>query len=327
MKKNLTFFPLAAWFAATFLLAATTASAERVPEPVSGDLFLGFRSPGTDESYLVKIGLDSIFRTAAADSTFEVTGLGNIGADLTSKYGANWHSRDDVFWGIFGQRPSANSIVYASKERSPASEQSEPWPELTTTARNATSNAITAVLEAIGGYRQLEATANSPVGAFQSGAVATGPANYKFQVETPGTNDFGSLSEWTRIEGDFGEGVGGTALDLYRIAGTGVSWVGYFTLSEAGVLTFSNAATEPPVEEGDFLITAVEKSATDVRLTFPAAANTGYTIEYKETLTDATWQTVGTVAAADPAPAGEFTDTDATRLAKASGFYRVVKDS
>jgi MYXO-CTERM domain-containing protein len=63
-------------------------------------------------------------------------------------------------------------------------------------------------------------------------------------VATAGTTDFGSLSGWSSIEGDFGSGTSGTALDLYRIGGSWVSQLGTFTLTDAGVLNFT-AVPEP----------------------------------------------------------------------------------
>lgn len=231
-------------------LSLTAALAAPVPAPVSGDVYIGFRAAGGvggSSSYIVKIGQDTVFRSATAGSTFTVTGLGNIGADLTATYGAGWATRADLFWSVFGVRPSAASILYASKERSNTSVPADSWPELDVTSRNTTASQITSVLESIGGYKGLEATSNSPVAALQPNSPDA--SSYNKQVATAGTNDFGSLSEWTSVEGGFGGGTSGTALDLFRIAGSGVTRVGRFSLDSNGAVTFtaSGGVTPAPV--------------------------------------------------------------------------------
>ncbi len=233
--------------AASALFSSALLHAAPVPAPVSGDLYLAFRAEGGTGgslSYIVKIGQDTVFRSAAADSSFSVTGLGNIGADLAATYGSNWNSRSDLYWGIFGVRPSASSILYASRERSAVAEPAADWPLLDLTGRNTTASQITSVLESIGGYKELDATSNSSVAALQPNS--SDASSYNKQVATPGTNDFGSLSEWTSIEGSFATGVSGTALDLFRIAGSGVTRVGTFSLNSSGTLNFKAAGSGTP---------------------------------------------------------------------------------
>ena len=135
-------------------LALTTllASATTVPDPVSGDLYLAVRASGGDgaaDSYLVKLGQDTTFRNAALGSSFTVSGLGDIAADLVAKYGATWNTRGDVFWAVFGVRPSTNSILYASRKRSPVATIATAWPTLDATGRNTTASQITSVLEGL----------------------------------------------------------------------------------------------------------------------------------------------------------------------------------
>lgn len=227
----------------------SVAPAATVANPNSGDIFIGFRTTGPD-AYLINVGSDTVFRNAAPGSTQIIDGLGDIGADLTSIFGANWNTRADLYWGAFGVRSSANSIVYGSRERPSADTQSATWSTLDATARNATASQITSVLQLTGGYQGSESTGNSLVAVHQgkpgTGVTPpTGASSYYTQVATPGTNDFGSLSEWTRIEGDFGEGADGTWLDLYRFAGTGTTYVGYFSISDSGALSFTAPGVIP----------------------------------------------------------------------------------
>ena len=233
---------------AAALIGATSTGASGVTlaTPPAGTLFLGFRSSGgqgASTSYLVSLGSDLTYRNAAPGSSFAVSGLGDIGADLVSAYGNNWSSREDLFWGIFGVRSSVNSTVYASRAQTSVGVPSLAWPDLNATSRNGTAGAITSVLEGTGGYTGSDSTPNSPVATFQSNSSSA--SSYNFQVATPGTTDFSSLSQWTSIEGSFGSGPSGTALDLYRVAGAGVSRTGTFTINSSGDVQFAAPVPEP----------------------------------------------------------------------------------
>ena len=215
------------------------AAAAPVPDPVAGDLYVGFRVSGGiggSTSYIVKLGLDTSFPTTPGTS-FTLS-LGNLGLDLTQTFGPDWDTREDLFWGIFGERPNGgNPIVYGSRERLNPDEPSVAWPALDLNGRNNIDSQINSVLSGIGGYRGSEATANSLVGTFQTNSGQA--SSYFFQVATPGTTDFGSLSQWGSIEGSFGDGADGTVLDLYRIAGSGVTQRGSFSIDDQGLITYA----------------------------------------------------------------------------------------
>ena len=226
--------------------ATVAAHGATLTTPAPGTLFLGFRASGgqgSSTSYLVSIGADLTYRNATPGSTRIVSGLGDVGADLVAAYGVNWIDREDLYWGVFGVRPSVNSVVFASRAQSPVGITSLAWPELGATARNGTAGAITSVLESTGGYTGSESTVNSAVATFQANASQS--SSYNQQVATPGTTDFGSLSQWGSIEGAFGGGDSGTALDLYRIASTGVTRVGTLTIDSKGSVGFAAPIPEP----------------------------------------------------------------------------------
>ncbi len=225
-----------------------------VPDPVTtgvstSDLFLGFRAgggQGGSTSYLVKLGANSAFPTVEGAS-FSISGLGNIGLDLATTYGANWNTRSDLFWGVFGTTSSANPAVFGSRERGNVSQLTNPWPALDLTARNSVNTQIgTNVLNGINGYKGSTATANSPVGTLQ--ANSGNSTSYNFQVATNGTTDFGSLSQWTSIEGDFGDGTAGTVLDLWRIGSLGVTYRGAFSIDDTGLVNYSFNTVVPAPE-------------------------------------------------------------------------------
>lgn len=235
--EKYTHLPQSTLIAIGLAVLSPLAAAAPVPDPVSGDLYVGFRVSGGiggSTSYIVKLGQDTSFPTTPGTSV--PLNLGNLGLDLTQTFGPDWDTREDLFWGIFGTRTSASPIVYGSRERIDLADPATPWIALDLTARNSVDSQITSVLNGIGGYRGSDATANSLFGTFQTN---TGQASsYFFQVATPGTTDFGSLSQWGSIEGDFGDGADGTILDLFRIAGSGVTQRGSFSIDDQGVITY-----------------------------------------------------------------------------------------
>ncbi|MDP3850449.1 MAG: thrombospondin type 3 repeat-containing protein [Luteolibacter sp.] len=342
--------------AAAAVAIALPLSADIVPAPVNGDIFLGFRASGGqggDSSYLVNLGPDTAFRNLAQGSsiTFTVSGgtnpIGDIGADLAATYGADWNTRPDLLWGVFGLKNSSSPSVYSTRERTSPNTQSIPWPALNLSSRSSVASAASSVIDTnTGGYRGLQATANSPVAALQTNF--SGQASYNFQVATPGTTDFGSLSQWSSIEGSFGGGVAATRLDFYWLSGsstTPVKYLGYFSITGAGVLTFTNPSTTPPPNtdtDGDGQTDAYEAIAgtnpndpadffrvgqlvsapgSPAAIHFQAAAGRNYQLQYSETL--ASWETIDTINGAT-AGALQFTDNDAVRRAKAKGFYRIL---
>lgn len=330
------------------VLSALGAAAAIVPAPLSGDVFLAFRASGgdgSDQSYIVNLGQGSQFSGAAAGSSSVLSAIGNTGADLVAVYGAGWATRTDLFWGVFGTTDSVNPTLYASRERTSVGTQTVPWAQLTQGARSAIKTEILSVASGIGGYQSRAATVNSGVGTFQENAGQA--SSYNYQV-TNGATDFGSQSQWSGIEGDFIGGVSATALDLYRLRGTSptVGFLGSFSISGAGVVTFTAASAAPPSNvdtDGDgqtdaqetaagtsttsgsdfFRVQSVVPTANNITIRFNSAANRVYSIEYSESLAAGVWQVVGTHTAGASGSLVEFIDTDIDRRSKPRGFYRI----
>ncbi|MFD0895795.1 hypothetical protein KBB96_02335 [Luteolibacter ambystomatis] len=226
--------------------AAAAKASVTVTAPASGDIFVAFRATdgqGSSTSYIVNVGQYSQFRDATPGSTITLN-VGNIGADLVATYGSDWNTRGDVSWGVFGVSPGASPTLYASKEQPTVGVQSDPWIALSAANRTSTANQISPVLQGIGGYQGSTSTDNSNFGVLQTNSSSA--SSYYKQVGTGGTSDFGSLSGWNSIEGNFGDGTAGTALDLYRIGTTGVTTPGYFTISDSGVLSFTSNVSPVP---------------------------------------------------------------------------------
>lgn len=247
MKKTIRHFRIAAVALASLAAGAATGWSAVVPNPQQGDIFIGFRASGGDggsTSYLINLGSSLQFRNAAPGTSFSLNSIGNIFNDLVAIYGDDWSTRADLSWGVFGHTTSASSTLYASRSRVDINTPAAAWTSLTSTALNSVDSQIGAVIDNINGYRGRDATANSPVATIQPNFA--GSASYNQQVATPGTTDFGSLSQWTSIEGTFANGASGTVLDFFRLSTGGVSNLGAFSINNNGVITFTASAVPEP---------------------------------------------------------------------------------
>ncbi len=129
MKLPLSKLKAAGLALAGIVLTTLPATAALVPNPQSGDLFIAFRASGgqgAESSYLINIGSDLTYRNAAAGSSFDLS-LGNIAVDLIAAFGADWSTRDDLYWGVFGTRAAASSVLYGSKARADINTPSAAW--------------------------------------------------------------------------------------------------------------------------------------------------------------------------------------------------------
>lgn len=216
-----------------FALGGITSQAQVLNDWVSSDLLIGFRASGgtgSSDSYLINIGQGSLYDTNKG--SFPLS-LGNVGSDLAAKYGNDWYSRSDLFWGIFGTSTNTVPILYSSVARTNSNVQSTPPPNVTSTAGTATQ--ITSVTSA---FNLLSATANSTNAAFQPNTAS--PSSYNYQVTQSGT-DFGSVSQWNDIQGNLNQ-----ILDLYRQSTNAPSWRGGFSLNNAGLIAFNPTIVPEP---------------------------------------------------------------------------------
>lgn len=234
-------------FAITGAVASTASSqaAVSLAAPAANDIFIGFRASsdtGNTKSYIVNVGQYSTFRDLPAGTTITLN-LGSVGADLIATYGANWNSRNTVSWGAFGLSIGTSTTVYGSRERPSASEQSPAWEDITAPNRSSTGNQISPVLTGLGGFLGKTSTDNSNFAFLQNNSADAWSYNQQVGI---GANDFGTVSGWTSIEANFGDGTGGALLDLYRFGSIGVTTPGYFSISDLGVISFT-AVPEPSI--------------------------------------------------------------------------------
>ncbi|RYD41182.1 MAG: hypothetical protein EOP85_13080 [Verrucomicrobiaceae bacterium] len=219
-----------------------------VVQPEDGDIFLAFRASagdGSSVSYVVNLGQYSQFSGQSAGTTVSLTGIGAIGSDLVTIFGAGWNTSGNVKWGVFGRDDTGTVSLYASREQSVLGTTGTAWASRSLSQRQSTSVRVGTVIFGINGYNGSQSTLNSPVGVILNNTVGGNPnqSSYNYQV-TNGALDFGTTSGWTNIEGDFADGVSGTALDLFQINAGGVNSPGFFTIAGDGTLSFT-AVPEP----------------------------------------------------------------------------------
>ncbi|RYD78845.1 MAG: hypothetical protein EOP84_13780 [Verrucomicrobiaceae bacterium] len=288
--------------------------------------------------------------------SFNSTGaltLGNLGADLskTENYGADWATRPDLFWGVFGVKDTVGSpTLFVSRPRPAPSTPADPWPTQTPTRRAQVAGQINSVIQSgtagsgsSPSYIQLQATTNSPVAGFQENGA--GPSSYNWQVTSNSPTDFGSNTGWSNIEGDFSAGVAATVLDIFRISRVNsvetVALFGTVSISASGVITFTKPSVAPVDKDGDgftdaeealagtsdndaadfFKVSSLTNSAGSTVLSFNSIASRSYKVYYSEDLSAGSWQLIGTVASSP------FTDSDPVRTARQKGFYKVAVTS
>ncbi len=233
-------------FSALALLAAVVPTQAFTAPYTAGDLLVGFStlsgSTRGSNVYVVNLGPAATFRDATSTLTLS---LGDLNADLVARFGASWSSSTTLNWGIVGS-PSNTAVVssdsvatlYASQVQSSAGTAGSGYTIASATNRTSASTRIQTFITAYKGYT---VTANSNFGVAQSKADAQDWTSYL----TPGgdnsntangASDFGAFSN---IEGGITKTLG-----LYRIAdGFAGSYEGYFSISSAGVISFTPSSS------------------------------------------------------------------------------------
>jgi hypothetical protein len=231
MKRTLLFKPALLALAALVVVGQPAHAALTF---ANGNLYLGFRATGgtgATTDYVVNIGPASNFNT---NLTLTLAG---ISLDLTNTFGANWNTRSDVQWSIFGGTSSPNNILWGSKERTNPLAQSTPIVRRANGAQGTTFSSI----QAFGLAYEGSTESSNLTGATVQLVAST---NSYASFYTSG-NDFG----WTNLEGSFANGTSGSVLDLYNLlpaAGGNGTYVGSFTLDNSGALTFGVASVPEP---------------------------------------------------------------------------------
>jgi hypothetical protein len=255
---------------------ATTVSAALSTHPAlaalpyaDGDLLLGFRATGGTGSsfdYLVNLGNSSVYRNATNQLTLS---LGNLDAALDALFGPSWSSRTDVLWGIAGVQNSAgnglgNRTLMATQSQTfplaaPGLSNSTPWNRATTSTQNPVATRLVSLgsqfaigtTGAISGTDQIQSS-NSPFALIQPVGQPNSWRSYMpGGVNSTVSSAFQYFNDADAIEGNFGLGASGAALDLY-IMQTDTApfdpglYEGTFTISDNAELVFTPQGVPEP---------------------------------------------------------------------------------
>lgn len=237
----------------------TTTAQAVIVDFTPGDLVAGFFAPtgtGSDQTYLFDLGPATSYRDQAPGATFAVPT--SLSLDLIATFGANWATRSDLYWGIFGvanSAPVGSAIdgdpvrtLYASRALGAGGARATPWGTGTIIGSTARGSAATQMATVQNSLDVAEGTTNSG----NHGALIGTNVNGSFEEFNPPGQAGTSFSAFNpSILSNFGNGAAGADLDVFRILNntTGASptgtvglgsYEGTFSIDGAGVVTYTN---------------------------------------------------------------------------------------
>ena len=215
------------------------------------DIILAFRAPadGVTSSVLINVGQITQFTTSGPAFT-----VASLGADLTSTFGNSWtNGSANLFWGASGitnnlpddgnlTNGDLNRTLYATKPTTPTGAVQSAWLRNLEGTQNTAASRILTYSNA---FNAKTVNTVAPNGLIQGNSVTN---SYNGQIGAGNSfNYFGA----PKIEGNFGAGADGTALDFFRMqpgSGSG-DYLGRFTINSSGTVTFT------PVPEPTAMVT------------------------------------------------------------------------
>jgi hypothetical protein len=214
------------------------------------DLFIGFQKAGSLNSYVINIGQASLYNLPGASFTLS---SGSIGADLTAVFGSGWATDASLYWGVAGTPGSSiaggdqANTLYASKAESLYGTQETPY------NRAINQNIPRAEIVNFTSSYAGAANATNPKGMIQSTSIANDWQEFN---NSSGT----SFGYFDGLEGNFAAGVGGTALDLFRMQSGSTAlgtYRGTFTINGSGLISFSGAPPSAVPEPSTYAMLAL----------------------------------------------------------------------
>ena len=196
---------------------SATPPAQAANTYTNGDLFLGFRASagvGATQDYLIKIGSASQFN--GVSSSVFLGNTGDLNTDLTALFGADWSTREEIFWSVSGANLLADpaNTLYATRARVNPAAQTLPWLGRSNSSQGVTVSKLNGL---IGAYLLGTPAPNNGLATIQNTSDTNSYASYQpggTTVNSAGIS-FGAFSP--TIEGSFVNGTSGSVLDLYRI--------------------------------------------------------------------------------------------------------------
>jgi len=216
----------------------------------AGDLLLAFNQTsgsGTTTVLTLDLGNSSQFTTAAANHT-NLTNIATLGSIINSTYGSAGLSTGDshLFWAVVGDNTSGSTLPNGDPYKT----------AYITEAQTGTINAFGQTTTNFSSSSSTRNTYNSDVGSVISSFVAATGTTGPIAVNAGSTSwpSFAS-SGWGNgsitAQGNFTNGPSGTALDLYRVLGSGLgtnpsTYLGTFAIDSSGNVSFNTTVASAP---------------------------------------------------------------------------------
>ena len=221
-----------------------------------GDLLIGFEQQNgsggvTSNNYVFDLGSVSNFIGASAPLTFNLPT-----ADLVSAFGSGWASNTGnvVQWGVIGASDlnstltlgsvtlQKNTLFYTQGQLNVGTQSIAP-----ATASNSSQKTINTNIQNFGNDFNGQTASTAGV----NGAVIASNDAAGWSANSPATTSFGSGKDIEQPSSGSYTGPTNSELDLYQLnnttstPGSKAILLGDFTLSNAGVLTFTEPAAVP----------------------------------------------------------------------------------
>jgi len=246
-----------------------------------GDLILGFRESGSPD-LVVDIGSPIIYDAVPAGSTIAVT-------NLSTPLGYAYSSVDGLNWAVIGAwRTGATNYpletLWASAARSDVGTQSAVWASSDAYAQANPASQIASIGYNAAAYSSIE-PANGTNNTSRLVVIPnSNPNAYTPLIEDPDNKAYGDLGglfqgnveNTTPFDFDSGEPL--SISDLYELqpaplrGGAAGKWVGYFSFTPDGSVTFTAATVGPPAPR----ITSVVRNGNITTVSFTTSANYTY---------------------------------------------------
>ncbi len=235
--KNLTLLALSS-------LGLLAGAAQAAPLSSDGEVLIGFRATGgtgSSVNYVVDLGQVAGLTGLTSVTTLPMTG---VAADLTTAYGASWHTRTDLFWGAVAGvgnfaavGSDAAKTVYATKPEATNGTLVDAWLRKGDSAQTSLGSRITA---ARGRYNISTAATNAATDTAVT--MSTSDLNSWSSYQPSGSNSSGiGFAHFNpQIDGNPGK-----YLDLFRMplgADEPGTLVGRMVLNSNASITFIPAA-------------------------------------------------------------------------------------
>jgi hypothetical protein len=229
-----------------------TAAPTHAASYANNDLLVAFYATGGEgstTSVVLDIGPASTYRNAAGEIF-----LGSIGTDLVNAFGADWFTRGDVFWGVFGSTYSAAAdgdaawTLYAGRAQTTIGTQATGFSRGSVATQSQPGTRIHDLGDA---YALTGSASGLTVGVNPAASIQDSSADNDFaeyQSNAGGT----SFGYFQSALANFAGGAASSAVDLFRmttqdgaITNAG-DYEGTFTVGSNGVVRFSTVPNPSP---------------------------------------------------------------------------------